>query len=341
MNYIFFGTPKFAVIVLKALIDAGYTPAHVVTAPDKPKGRGRILTSSPVKILAEKYGILVLQPITLKNNTELIDMIAALRPDFFVVAAYGKIIPKTILAIPKKGGLNVHPSLLPYYRGPSPIQAAILNGDATTGATIMLMDEEMDHGPILAQQELTPNIQCFPLTLNVGRCHTTENLSEKLAELGAKLLIETIPKWLNGEITPREQNHAKATYTKIITKEDGHIDWHKSAEEIERMARAYTTWPSAWTLMRDTKSRAKKDARVKILRAFRTQAIADYLNATPGQIINKNSDLLVACGKGFLMAEELQVEGKKPVSGKEFLNAYPSANLFSSAPPQDPWQLSR
>lgn len=342
MNYIFFGTPHFAVIILEALIKADYLPALVVTAPDKPKGRGHILTPPSVKIRAEKHDIPVLQPVTLKSN-EIINAIVALRPDFFIVAAYGKIIPKTLLDIPQSGGLNIHPSLLPRYRGPSPIQAAILNGDKTTGVTIMLMDEEMDHGPILAQQELTLNIQCSTPTLNVERCHTAKELSEKLGELGAQLLIETIPKWLNNEITPQSQDHTKATYTKIITKEDGRVEWRASAEKIERMTRAYTPWPSAWTILKlaNTKCLPEKDARVKILRAFEIQAVADYLNATPGQIVNKNSDLLVACGNGFLVVKELQSEGKKPMSGKEFLNAYPFARLFSSAPPKDHSQLSR
>lgn len=341
MNYIFFGTPHFAVIILEALIEAGYLPTLVMTVPDKPKGRSHVLTPPPVKIFAEERGISVLQPTALKNDS-IIDAIAALRPDFFIVAAYGKIIPKGILDIPKKGGINIHPSLLPKYRGPSPIQAAILNGDETTGVTIMLMDEEMDHGPILAQRifkEVEP-----PVRGSTSR-PTAEELSKNLAELGAQLLIETIPKWLAGEITPQEQDHAKATYTKIIMKEDGRIDWRKSAEEIERMARAYAPWPSAWTIMCDTKGRTKRRGmmRVKILKARVLQFLAiaknrysfhdnknkhenkkgdDKNTDKPGTIIKQNSDLLVACGNGFLMVEELRVEGGKPMSGAEFLRGY-------------------
>lgn len=336
-KYIFFGTPQFAVIILEALIKAGYTPALVITAPDKPKGRGQKLTSPPVKILSEKYDIPVMQPPRL-NDQSVRERIVAVAPDLLIVAAYGKIIPKIILDVPRKGGVNVHPSLLPRYRGPSPIQAAILNGDATTGVTVMLMDEEMDHGPILAQR-IFREVQ--PPAGGLTSQYTTENLSEKLAELGAELLIETIPKWLNGEITPKKQDHEKATYTKIITKEDGRIDWHKSAEEIERMVRAYTPWPSAWTLMRDTKSRAKKDVRVKILKVYDNKNKNDKNAEKPGTILKQNSDLLVACGSGLLTVEKLQVEGKKSMSGAEFLNAYPSARLFSFAPSQDPRQLSQ
>lgn len=351
MNYIFFGTPKFAVIILEALIKAGYTPALIVTAPDKPKGRGHTLTPPPVKILAKKHDIPVLQPATLKSN-EITNAIAALQPDLFVVAAYGKIIPNVVLAIPKKGGINVHPSLLPTYRGPSPIQAAILNGDDVTGVTIMLMDEEMDHGPILAQKTLslrgaTPQPRGSDAAIqstnngiaSLALATTGEELSGKLAHLGAQLLIETIPQWLSNKIKPQPQDHAKATYTRIITKEDGRINWQKSAEKIERMIRAYTPWPSAWTTMSNTKclTDLRREMRVKILKAkiLQISAIAEnrysfYDNknkndkniGTPGTILKQNGDLLVACGNGFLMVEELQVEGKKPMSGAEFLHGY-------------------
>lgn len=369
MKYIFFGTPEFAVIILKALMDAGYTPTLVVAAPDKPKGRGRALAPPPVKTLAEQYGIPIIQPATLKD-AETTQTIAALEPDLFIVAAYGAIIPKILLDIPKKGGLNIHPSLLPKYRGPSPVQAAILHGDETTGVTIILMDEKMDHGPILAQRELTPNIQCFSPTLNVGRCPTAEELSVKLANLGAQLLIETIPKWLAAKIVPQPQDHHKTTYTKLITKEDGRIDWRKSAEEIERMVRAYTPWPSAWTIMSNTKGLTKKQVRVKILRASLPSHIdiskcrnigkskyrgveksknrnfeKEEEKILPGAIIKQKSDpptgragLLVACGDGLLHIEQLHIEGNKPMSGMEFLNGYPFARLFFSALPEDPLQ---
>lgn len=339
MNYIFFGTPQFAVIILKALIEAGHKPALIVAAPDKPKGRGRALTPPPVKICAEQYGASIIQPATLKD-AETTRAIAACAPDLFIVAAYGKIIPKTLLDIPKKGNINVHPSLLPNYRGPSPIQAAILNGDETTWVTIMLMDEKMDHGPILAQQELA---------LNIISNITTEKLSDELAKIGSHLLIETIPKWLAGDIAPQEQDHSKATYTKMITKEDGHIDWRKSAEEIERMVRAYTPWPSAWTIMSDLQGLTKKEIRVKILKSrifenknkVLTSTIAKRDPLVHGAIIKQKSDLLVACGNGFLIVEELQVEGKKPMSGREFLNAYPFGRLFSSVLLEDHRQLSQ
>ncbi len=317
MNYVFFGTPEFAIIILKTLIEAGLMPALVVTAPDKPQGRGNMLTPPPVKTLAEDYGISFAQPATLKNNDDLVSTITKIHPDLFVVAAYGKIIPKILLDIPRKGAINVHPSLLPRYRGPSPIQAAILNGDEVTGVSIMLLDEEMDHGPILAVQEL-----------GISKFYATE-LQDQLAHLGAQLLIETIPKWLSSdEIAPQPQDHAKATYTKMITKEDGRIDWHRSAEAIERMIRAYTPWPSAWTTLKQ----GGKNLRVKILNVSLEGATSDSeerrSDPKPGTIIKQNSDLLVACGEGVLLVERLQAEGGKPMSGAVFLNGLRDASVI-------------
>ncbi len=233
----FFGTPKVAVRALEELKNAGILPDLVVTAPDKPRGRKMMTAPPPAKVWALENGVRVEQP------EKLSDIAGKLKSggyDLFAVAAYGKIIPKEILEIPKHGTLNVHPSLLPRLRGASPIQSAILRGEKT-GVTIMLMDEQMDHGPILAQRVLE-NTKHGAQTPNIYY----EELEEKLAGMGGKLLAEVIPKWIAGEITPEEQEHAKATYCGKITKEDGLIKPDDSPETVVRKVRAFTPWPGAY-----------------------------------------------------------------------------------------------
>lgn len=228
MRFAFFGGGDFSVRVLDILYRGGFVPELIVTTPDKPRGRKLILQPTPLKIWAEKNNIPVIINYELPNANY----------DLFIIAAYGKILPKKILDIPKCGTLNVHPSLLPKYRGPSPIQSFILSGEKETGTTIMLTDEQMDHGPIIAQQKL-----------EISNLYYKE-LEEKLAELGGRLLIETIPKWLNKEIKLQEQNHSQATFTKKITKQDGLIDLEKDpAEIIERKIRALTPWPGVFTFI--------------------------------------------------------------------------------------------
>lgn len=225
---VFFGTPVFSVKILEAMKEAGFMPALVVTAPDKPKGRKLQLTPPPVKIWAQE------------NNTPAQHDYSSLEKqnaDLFIVASFGRILPKTILEIPKHGTINVHPSLLPKLRGATPIQSAILFGEKETGTTIMLMNEKMDEGPILAQQKLEHPILNTEYLI----------LEKDLAKLSGEMLVEVIPKWLNGKIEPQPQDHSKATYTKIITKKDGEIDWNKPTEVIERKIRAFTPWPSTYT----------------------------------------------------------------------------------------------
>ncbi len=292
MKYIFFGTPKFAAIVLEKLISTGYVPKAVICNPNEPIGRKHVLTLPPVKILAEKFNITVFQPEKLRGNSEFVDQLKKLKPDLAVVAAYGKIIPKEILEISKLGFINVHGSLLPAYRGASPIQHAILNGDKETGVTIMKIDEEMDHGPIISN-----------VKIQISNDDTYESLSQKLAISGAKLLIKIIPDYINGKIKPIEQDHSKATYAKIIKKEDGRIDWSKSAGEIERMTRAFYPWPSAYANI--------KNKIIKIIEADVSE------NGDSHQ-----SRLAVQCGKGILIIKKLQLEGGKILSAKEFLNGH-------------------
>ena len=232
MKTIFIGVPEFGAIVLEKLIKSGHKPFLVITAPDKPVGRKQTLTPPPVKVLAENYHISVVQPEKIGNCKS---EIKNLKPDLIIVAAYGQLILKEILDIPTYGCLNVHPSLLPKYRGASPIQSAILNGDEKTGVTIMRLSEKLDSGPILANNE-------WQITNRI----TYKELHDKLAELGAELLIKTIQKLLAGKINPQPQDDSKTTYTKILTKEDGKIDWQKSAVEIERQIRALNPEPDSY-----------------------------------------------------------------------------------------------
>ncbi|MDP3725984.1 MAG: methionyl-tRNA formyltransferase [bacterium] len=236
LNFVFFGTDEFSVIVLDELKKAGFISALVVTAPDRPKGRGLKLTPPPVKIWAQENNIEFLQPDTLVNFQF---PIFNFQYDLFIVASYGKILTKEILSIPKHGTLNVHPSLLPLFRGPSPIHSSILENTRMVGVTIMLMDEKIDHGPIVAQEALQFSIFNFQFS----------KLRDALAHEGGKLLTETIHGWLAGNIAPQEQDHAKATYTKIIKKEDGLVDIKKeSPEMLYRKFKAYKLWPGIYFL---------------------------------------------------------------------------------------------
>lgn len=302
MKIIFFGTPEFAEIILERLIDSEYKPSLVVTAPDKPVGRKQVLTPPPVKSLAIEHGIEVLQPHKLDEKFAYSLQLTAY--SLFVVAAYGKIIPKNILDIPKRGTLNVHPSLLPAYRGASPIQTALLHGDTKGGLTIMLMDEKMDHGPILTQRKW-----------QITNSDTTETLSKKLADLGAELLIETIPKLLNGKIKPQEQDHTQATYCKIIKREDGHIDWNKSAEKIGCMARAFTPWPGIFTFWHDK--------RLKILSLATSEVASEKEKENVGRVIVHEGAFAIQAKNGLVLPRLVQLEGKNPQSAEEFLKAHP------------------
>ncbi len=251
LKIIFLGNPNFALPSLEVLIKENYQIIGVITSPNRPTGRKQILTPPPVKVLAEKNNLSVYQP---KDKNELFEIVKKLNPDLAVVVAYGMIFPKEVLDIPKYGFINVHPSLLPKYRGAAPIQAAILNGDEKTGVSLFLIDEKMDHGRILAQREL--NFAICNLQFAI--------LSRQLAELGAKLLIKTLPKYVNGEITPLLQDDSQATYTKKIKTEDAFIDLEKDNPiEMERKIRALNPEPGVFTLS-PSKGGQK---RIKILEA--------------------------------------------------------------------------
>jgi methionyl-tRNA formyltransferase len=247
-RFVYFGTPEFAAIVLAELEEKGYRPSLVVTAPDKPKGRKLVMTPSEVHVFAKERGIPVLTPATLRDDA-IVARLKEERAQLFVVAAYGKIVPKEVLDIPEFGTLNVHPSLLPKFRGASPIESAILSDEKWTGVTIMVLDEELDHGPILAQRErITPD---WP--------PKGSELTRDLAHFGGRLLAEVMPEYLNG-LAPFAQDHSRATFTKKITKEDGLIDLLGDPVLNYKKIRAFDEWPGAYFFVR----RGERDVRVKV-----------------------------------------------------------------------------
>ena len=307
------GTPEFGAIILEELSKSDFKPILVITELDKPVGRKQILSSPPVKIVAEKYNIPILQPEKLQvTSCELQE----LKPDLIIIAAYGQILPKEILDIPKQGCLNIHPSLLPKYRGPSPLQFTILNGAKETGVTIIKMDEKIDQGPILAKRELKiPNPKI-----------SYEKLLKELAELGANLPIETIPKWLKGEIKAIPQDESKASYTKLLKKEDGKIDWTKSAEEIERQVRAFNPWPGTFAKIQNAKSKMQNDnVKCKILKILKAEVLITPKKRKIGEIfLTDDKKLAIQTGQNCLIILKLQLEGKKPMNSRDFLNGYPN-----------------
>jgi methionyl-tRNA formyltransferase len=291
----FMGTPSFAVPTLERLIQR-YEVVGILTQPDRPAGRGRRMVASPVKEVALAHGLPVLQPKTLRRP-EMVEQLRALEAEIIVVAAYGLILPPTVLDIPPHGCLNVHASLLPAYRGAAPIPAAILAGEAETGVTIMLMDEGMDTGPILAQARIAIQPE-----------DTAQSLGEKLAHLGANLLMETLTRWLRGEIEPQSQEEGQATYSQLIRKEDGLVDWSLPTTEIERRVRAYTPWPSVYTFWQG-----------KLLKILRARPLVAWSGrAKPGEVIELPQGIAVATGKGALLLKEVQLAGRRAMGAEEF-----------------------
>jgi len=311
-HVVFFGTSVFAVPILQALVkDGDFDIVSVVTQPDKPAGRHKALQAPPVKRVAETLGISIFQPESLRTK-ETKDALAEMKADVFVVAAYGKILPKSVLEMPAHGSVNIHGSLLPKYRGASPISSAIIAGETHTGITIMQMDEKMDEGPILALSDRLP----------VSDDDTTETLSRKLETVSAEMIHSTLKLYLAGQLKPVPQDHTKATYTKILKRENGLINWSKSAEEIERMIRALHPWPGTYT----TWKRGEKGSPKLLIKA------ADVLHPdagcgpglVPGRISRMNDGSMgIDCGKGCLKLEKVQLEGKNETDGSSFLNGYP------------------
>ena len=297
LRVLFLGTPDFAVLPLRALArDARYSLVAVVTQPDRPTGRHRIPEPPPVKQAAEQLGLTVLQPETLRDPT-VAEQLTALRPDIGVVAAYGEILRPAVLGIPPLGYLNIHPSLLPRHRGPAPVAGAILAGDNITGVTLIRLDQKMDSGPILAQQvvSLAPDARAGDLTT-------------ALFQLGAALLLESIAPYAAGTLVPSPQDDSAATYTKLLHKADGAIDWSAPAVQIERMTRAYDPWPGAWSTWRG-----------QPLKLIAARAYPDEPHTeAPGMLLDRPDGLWVATGNGVLELLTLQPAGKRVLAATEW-----------------------
>jgi len=300
LRLLFAGTPEFAVPALDGLLAAGHGLCAVYTQPDRPAGRGRRLTQSPVKLRALELGLTVEQPANLKS-LEARQRLASFGADLLVVVAYGLILPPEVLAAPRLGCLNIHASLLPRWRGAAPIQRAILAGDAHTGITIMRMDAGLDTGPMLLA-EATP----------IDPRETGGSLHDRLAGLGARLVVEAIGQWLGGTIQPRAQPAEGVTYAPKIRKEEAIIDWSQPAVAIDRQVRAFNPWPVAETRWRGEQ-----------LRIWAAGTGPNPSGGEPGRVLQASADgLLVATGDGALRVETLQLAGRRPTTAAEFLNAH-------------------
>lgn len=309
LRVLFAGTPEFALASLTALVDAGIKPVAVMTQPDRPAGRGKRLSASPVKRFALEQDIDVLQPETLRD-ADVVAELAALSPDIVIVAAYGLILPQDVLDIPQHGCLNVHASLLPRWRGAAPIQAAILNGDTETGVSLMSMTAGLDCGPVYATQALA-----------IGNDETAGELHDRLAGLGAELLLRNLAAIVNGDLEAVAQDDSQGSYAAKIGKQDAVLDWHRSAQELKRLVRAYNPVPGAWF---DLDGQRIKCWQVSML---------DDVDDEAGKVVSSGRrGIIVACGDGGLILESLQRPGKRPVTGAEFSAAVNLADRTLSVP---------
>ena len=313
MILVFCGTPRFAVPTLERLVEAGHSVPLVVTQPDRPRGRGMEVAVSPVKDAALRLGIAVVQPATIKNNTEFRDQLAAIGPDAIIdaiiVVGYGRIIPQWMIDLPRLGNLNLHASLLPKYRGAAPIQWAIANGESVTGVTTMRIDAGLDTGDILMQREIP-----------IGPEDTAETLGPKLAPIGAELMVETLRGLDTGQVHPTPQDHSQATLAPILKKEDGHMDFARSAKDLFNRLRGFQPWPGAFTTFKG-----------KTLQVRRAQPLQHAVKLTPGDVAVEGMRLFVGCGKNkfedkdtdtALELIEIQLEGKRRMTAQEFINGY-------------------
>lgn len=295
VKIVFFGTPDFAVPVLKALLDSKYHVSGVFT------GHG------PIEFWASKNDIKVFNPTSLKKDN-VFEKFKSTNPDLCIVAAYGKILPSRYLDIPKYGFLNVHPSVLPKYRGPSPVQTAILNGDKETGVSVMMIDEKVDHGPVLAN---------VPYKIPDSKYHF--EIAEDIFELGAQLLIEILPKYLNGKTKPVKQDHNQATFTKMFQKEDGRINWFESGDKIYNQIRALNPEPGTWTTW--------NNKIINIINATTLSALSPQIinmeDLMSGTVKKINNDIAVAAQKYYIILKSVQLEGGKEMDVKSFVNGHP------------------
>ncbi len=300
MKVVYMGTPDFAVGPLEAIIKAGHQVSAVVTQPDKQKGRGREVQMSPVKKCALQYGIPVLQPVKIREE-EAIKELSSYPADIFVVAAFGQILPKKVLNMPKFGCINIHASLLPKYRGAAPISWVIINGETETGVTVMQMDEGLDTGDMLLKEKVI-----------IEAKDTGESLHDKLMEAGARLIVEALPKIERGELKPEKQDESLASHVGKISKSLGLVDWEKDAASLERLVRGLNPWPSAYTLYKG-----------KTLKIWEADEGSQEGLGEPGCVTEVGKDFFtVATGDGSLQIRSLQLEGKRRMTVKEFLLGY-------------------
>jgi methionyl-tRNA formyltransferase len=303
-NLAFCGTPQFAVPSLERLAASGFDVKLVLTQPDRPQGRGLELVASPVKQSALRLRVPIYQPERIKTNEELRARLREICPDAIIVVGYGRIIPKWMLDLPRYGNINLHASVLPKYRGAAPIQWAIASGEKVTGVTTMRIDEGLDTGDILLQQELA-----------LAKDDTSETVAPKLAAIGADLIIETLRGLQAGTLTPRPQNHAEASLAPILTKEDGRIDFRRTAQEIYNRLRGFQPWPGAFTKFRG-----------KMLGVTAAGPAAEQATDSPsgeGQLLVRGSQLFVACGESTVLELlEVQPEGKKRMPARDFVHGY-------------------
>ncbi len=299
MRVVFMGTPEFAVPPLEHIILNQYQVVAVYTQPDRASGRGRSLVSSPVKRVAIDRGLPVMQPASFKK-AEVVAQLASFQPDVIVVAAFGQILSQSVLDIPAHGCINIHPSLLPKFRGASPVAAAILAGDEFTGVSIMLLDAGLDTGPVLVQAQVPVSAQ-----------DTTGSLTAKLSLIAAQLLLEVLPRWARGELTPRPQNDAEANYTSMFSKQDGEIDWQLPAVDIWRRVRAFQPWPGCYT-----------EWQGKQLKIIEAVPLSGERTLEVGQVVALNKEgavFGVNTTDGVLGILGVQLEGKRAMSADEFL----------------------
>lgn len=322
MKVVYMGTPDFAVGALEAILEAGHQVTAVVTQPDKPKGRGKEVQMSPVKICALKHDIPVFQPMKIRE-AEAVEVLRSCQADIFVVAAFGQILSEEILVMPKYGCVNIHASLLPKYRGAGPIQWAIINGEKITGVTVMQMDKGLDTGDMLYKAEV-----------EIAANETADTLHDKLAAAGARLIVEALAGIEKGDVTPIKQNDEESCYAKMLNKAMGKIDWRMEAKKLDCLIRGLISWPGAFTEFRGKTLKIWReeavlqedfaDGRISRQEPAAAGGVSDEGNALPGTVVRVDRDAFyVQTGKGVLKILEVQPEGKKRMAVKDFLLGYP------------------
>lgn len=310
MRIVFAGTPEFAVPPLRALLNSTHDICGVYTQPDRPAGRGRKLTPSPVKVLAQESGLPVFQPETLKDEAAQTQL-RNLKPDLMVVVAYGLLLPRAVIDIPPLGCINIHASLLPRWRGAAPIQRSILAGDSETGVTIMYIEPRLDAGPMLLKKPCP-----------IGPDDTASDLHDRLSRIGAEALLETLPSIAAGTAQPEIQDESLVTHAAKINKDDAQLDWSRPAAELQCQVRAFNPWPVAETVYRD-----------QILRVWRATVVPASRSEPPGSLLIDGENLDVVTGHDCLRLLEIQLPGGKRISARDFINGHPETGLMLGTRP--------